>query len=77
MEKKPNLCEFNINKYIPPELKVGYIIATYQINREDLDKKIQILNCRALDKKELENNCEIYFEEQLINFSFVYTFAHP
>ena len=77
MEIKQNKFVFDVTNYIPSKLKMGNIIATYQINREDLDKKIQILNCRALDKKELENNCEIYFEEQLINFSFVYTFAHP
>ena len=77
MEKDQTKFEFDVEKYIPPESKMGYIIATYEINNIDLDKNIQILNCEITNKKEIQDICEIYNEGKKLDFSFTYYFTHP
>ena len=77
MEKDPTQFEFDIKDFIPPELKMGYIIATYEIKNIDLDKNIQILNCEITNKKEIQDICEIYNEGKKLDFSFTYCFTHP
>ena len=77
MEKKSSLFDFDVNKYIPPESKQGYIIATYDIKNSDLDKKIQILNYNFQNKSQIQDICEIYFGNKLVEFSFFKTFSYP
>ena len=77
LEKKSDLFDFDVNKYIPPESKQGYIIATYDIKNTDLDKKIQILNYNFQNKQEIQDICEIYIENKLVEFSFFKTFSYP
>ena len=78
IEKESQKFEFDIKTYIPLDIKEGYIISTYKITREDLDKKIQILNFSSLNKKEIEEICDIYYlNGEKINFSFQYSFCYP
>ena len=77
LSKEPTKFVSDFTKYIPPKSKIGFIIATYQITNKDLDKDIQILNCCISNKKELIEICDIYFEGEKKNFSFVYTFKYP
>lgn len=77
LAKKSSLFDFDVDKYIPPESKQGYIIATYDIKNTDLDKKIQILNYNFQNKQEIQDICEIYFENKLVEFSFFKTFSYP
>ena len=78
LAKEPYKFDFDFNtKFISPESKIGYITSTYQITNKDLDKDIQILNCCISNKKELMEICDIYFNEEKKNFSFVYTFKYP
>jgi surface protein len=77
LSKEPTKFVSDFTKYIPPKSKIGFITATYQITNKDLDKDIQILNCCISNKKELIEICDIYFEGEKKNFSFVYTFKYP
>jgi surface protein len=77
LQKEANKFSFDLKNYIPPELKMGYIIATYEINPEDLNKKIQIINYTLLNKKELQDICEIYLKNEKQNFSFTKSFISP
>ena len=77
LEKKSSLFDFDVNKYIPPESKQGYIIATYDIKNTDLDKKIQILNYNFQNKNEIQDICKIYIENKLVEFSFFKSFSYP
>ena len=77
LAKKSSLFDFDVDKYIPPESKQGYIIATYDIKNTDLDKKIQILNYNFQNKQEIQDICEIYIENKLVEFSFFKTFSYP
>lgn len=70
--------EFKIDKYIPEELKISYIIAMYNITDNDINKKIQLINCEEkINKFELEKKCEIYFDEKKIDFTYEYIFINP
>ena len=57
----------------------NYIIATYTINKEDLNKEIQILNYNnSIDnsnQKDIENCCQIYLNNTKIDFQFIYQFT--
>ena len=78
IEKESAKFEFDLKEFIPLDIKKGYIIATYKITREDLDKKIQILNSSSINKKEIEEICDIYYiNGEKINFSFQHTFCYP
>ena len=73
-----SVVNFELRKYIPPELKQSYIIAVYDIALQDINKKIQILNCdEKINKKELENICNIYLDNKKIEFNLEYTFNKP
>ena len=76
LEKESEKFLFDFNKFLPPETKKGYIIATYKISNEDLNKNIQILNYNY-NKKEIEDIVDIYIKDKKINFSFFYNFAFP
>ena len=54
----------------------NYILAIYKIDKEDINKKIQIINCNKdnSNKKMIENSCEIFLNNEKINFSYFYTF---
>ena len=77
LAKKSSKFDFDVNIYIPPESKQGYIIATYDIKSTDLDKKIQILNYNFQNKNEIQDICQIYVENKLVEFSFFKTFSYP
>ena len=76
MNKKTNKnkFDFDINKYIPPNLKQSYIFATYRITIQDINKKIQIINHNENNKKEIATICEIYLNNKKIDFTFEYIF---
>ena len=75
-ESNKNKFEFEINKYIPPELKQSYIIAVYDINISDINKKMQILNFdEKINKNEIQELCSIYLNGKKIEFTSEYTFA--
>ena len=73
--------EINIIK-----LRKKEILCEYNIKEEELKNKIQILNCfdevkkenlniiGKDNEKEIKNNCEIYLNEEKINFNFKYNF---
>ena len=70
--------DFDIDKYIPQELKTSYIIAAYDITDKDINKKIQIINCdENINKSELEHLCEIFYEDKKIDFTYKYEFNTP
>ena len=80
MSKESNKAkfDFNVEKYIPVELKQSYIRAIYDIGINDINKKIQILNCdEKINKKEIEKICNIYLENKKIEFNFEYIFDKP
>ena len=77
-ESNKDKFDFNIEKYIPPEIKQSFIMATYDISINDINKKIQILNYdEKIGKKELENICNIYLDNKKIEFNLEYTFNKP
>ena len=57
----------------------NYIIATYEINKEDINKDIQILNYNNSNdnsnQNDLENCCQIYLNNEKIDFNFTYKFT--
>jgi hypothetical protein len=54
----------------------NYILAIYKIDEEDINKKIQIINCNKdnSNKEIIENSCEIFLNNEKINFSYFYIF---
>ena len=52
----------------------NFIIATYNIKKDDINKDIRILNCCEDNKKEIEESCQIYLNNEKINFNFFYKF---
>ncbi len=56
---------------IEKEKKENYILAEYNIEKNDVDKEIQIINCNNnSNKNEIENGIEIELNEQTVKFSF-------
>ena len=76
-EINKNKFDFNIEKYITKEQRINSIIAIYSIGQDDLNKKIQIINCGDNNKNEIEQKCIIYFDNKKIDFSFYYIFDKP
>ena len=74
MNEESQKFDFNIGKYISEDIKKSFILATYEINNKDLNKKIQILNCNNTNKEELKKICDIYYEDKKIDFTFEYSF---
>ena len=67
-----------MDKYIPKELKQSYILATYDITVNDINKNIQILNCdEKINKDEIKKICNIYLNDTKIDFTFEYNFKKP
>ena len=52
----------------------NYIKAVYLIKKEDINKKINILNYNQNKKEKISEFCEIYFNEKKINFTYEYNF---
>ena len=80
MNKESNKTkfDFNVEKYIPPNLKKSYIIALYDITDDDINKKVQILNFdEQLNKNKIQEICDIYLNGEKITFTFEYTFNKP
>ena len=74
MEKEPEKFNFNIRNYISPEQRKNYIYAIYEIKNDDLNKNIKILNYNDSNKEEIEKLCNIYLNDEKINFDFEYKF---
>ena len=72
--KSQNTFNFDINKFIQPDNNLNYIIAVYNITKNDLDDKIQFINCNNDNKNEIENSCEMFLNGMKIDFSFDYKF---
>ena len=53
----------------------NYIIGIYNIQEKDLNQQIQILNYHWNNKKEIECSCEIYMNNEKINFNYMYNFS--
>ena len=77
MEKKSEIFDFNIKKYIPPVKRKNFIIGIYKINYNDINKEINIINCDDSNEEEIKKLCTIYFNDKKINFSFKFTFNNP
>ena len=77
MSKIPYKFNFNLEKYIPLEAKENYIIAVYDITKNDIDKNITILNCDDSNKIEISQKCQIYVNKIKIDFSFQCKFSKP
>ena len=79
MNKESNKTkfDFNIEKYITEDLKKSFILAIYDIGEEDINKKIQILNCDNINREEIKQKCNIYLNNNKIDFTFEYTFNNP
>ena len=74
-ESNKNKFDFDLDKFITKDLKTSYINAIYNITDNNLNKKIQLINCdEKLNKEELENICEIYFDNKKIDFTYEYIF---
>ena len=74
-ESNKEKFDFKVEKYIPKNLKQSYIIAIYNVDENDINKKIQILNCdKEINEKELKKICNIFLDEQKIEFTFEYIF---
>ena len=68
-EKKSNTPE--------KEIMDNKIKTIFEIKEEDLNKEIQILNYNNKDnsnKEEIEKNCEIFIENNKIDFTYKYKF---
>ena len=77
-EENKNKFDFKIDKYIPKEYIQSYILATYDITINDINKNIQILNCdENINKNEIQKICNIYLNDQKIDFTFEYEFKEP
>ena len=77
-EANKDKFDFLMDQYIPKELKQSYIFATYEITNNDINKKIQILNCdEKINKNEIKKICNIYFNDKKIDFTFEYIFDKP
>ena len=79
MNKESNKTkfDFNIEKYITEDLKKSFIVAIYDIGEEDINKKMQILNCDNINREEIKQKCNIYLNNNKIDFTFEYTFNNP
>ena len=84
IDENIELIELNLNEQ---ELSNNnFIICEYDIKEDNINKEIQILNCfeQALkeksylsgieNEKELRENCELYLNDEKINFCFKYKF---
>ena len=70
--------DFNIEKYIQPKEKKSCIIAIYDINKDDINKKIKIINWdENINKGEIKNICNIYLNGKKLNSNFDYIFSEP
>ena len=77
-ESNKNKFEFNMEKYIPPEIKQSCIIAVYEIKNDDINKKKQILNWdEKINKNEIKKICNIYLNNKKIEFTLEYIFNTP
>ena len=73
-----NKFDFNIEKYIQPEEKQSLIIAVYDINENDLNKKVKILNYdENINKSEIKNICNINLNGEKLYSPFDYIFSVP
>ena len=61
-------------KYKNNNINNNYIIASYEISADEINKEIQILNCCELNKKEIEESCELFLYNHKIKFNFKYKF---
>ena len=57
----------------------NYVLAVYDIKNDNLNKKVQILNCEEKqsiydNKKEIEENCQKYLKNKKIKFNYTYQF---
>ena len=77
MEKKSEIFDFNIKKYIPQEKRKNFIIGSYKINNDDINKEINIINCNDSNKEEIKRLCTIYFNDTKMNFAFRFKFNNP
>ena len=66
--------DFDVKTYITEEQKRNYIQATYEINKNDINKKINILNCSDLNKEEIKSLCNIKLDNKKIDFCLEYKF---
>ena len=76
-EEKKTTNEIKV--YNKGELENNYILAVYDIKNDYLNKKVQILNYEEKqsiydNKKEIEENCEIYLKNRKIQFNYTYQF---
>ena len=51
------------------------IMNIFNIDRNERNKKLQILNCCDINKNELENNCELYINGNNVDFKFKNNFS--
>ena len=74
-ESNKNIFDFELDKYITDDLKIGYIKAIYNITNDNLNKNIKLINYdENLNKEELEKICEIYLIDKKIEFTYEYKF---
>ena len=72
--KNPEKLTFDVKTYIPLEKRKNSIIAVYTISNNDINKNINILNGTDSNKKTIQKLCNIYLNEQKIDFCFEYKF---
>jgi surface protein len=79
MAKKKNQIkfEFKINKYIPKNLIKNHIVAVYDISPIDINKNIKIINYDEKNNNRIKNDCNLYLNEEKIEFNPNYTFTKP
>ena len=52
----------------------NYLLAKYKIEKKDLKKEIQIINCDKENENDIKNSCIIFLDEKEKPFSFKYKF---
>ena len=77
MEKKSEIFDFDVKKYIPQEKRKNFIIGVYKIDNGDINKEINIINSNDSNKEEIKKLCTIYFNDTKMNFSFKFKFNNP
>ena len=77
-ESNKKKFDFDIEKYIPPNIKQSQITAVYDITSDDINKKIQIINYdEKINENELKKICNIYLNQEKVEFTSEYIFKEP
>ena len=61
--------------FLPVLNQTNYILADIQINLDNLNKNKRIINSSGYYNRDIENNCIIKINDEIIDFSYYYKFS--